>query len=137
MPIGVSSEVDGNGGLVIAGEGTAGIAGGGIVTIQGAGPTGLEAPVRDLINVSSQYRAQSVTTTAAQALGGASILANRKMIQITPTNGTIYYGTNSSVTTTNGSPLFANQTLSLAFGPSVQLWVIAAATVDTRVMECS
>lgn len=137
MPIGVSSEVDGNGGLVIAGEGSAGIAGGGVVTIQGVGPTGLEAPVRDLINVSSQYRAQSVTTTAAQALGGASILANRKLLNITPTNGVIYWGTNSSVTTVNGAPIFANQTLSLSFTNNVQVWVISAGTVDCRILEAS
>lgn len=137
MPIGVSSEVDGNGGLVIAGEGSAGTAGGGIVTIQGAGPTGLEAPTRDVINTSSQYRAQSVTTTAAQALGGASVLSNRKLINVTPTNGTIFWGTNSSVTTVTGAPIFANQTLSLSFTSNVQVWVIAAATVDCRVLEAS
>lgn len=91
----------------------------------------------DIINVSSQYRAQSVTTTAAQALGGGAVLANRKFIQITPTNGTIFYGTSNAVTTTTGSPLFSNQTLTMSFGANVQLWVIAAGTVDTRVLEGS
>lgn len=91
----------------------------------------------DIINTSSQYRAQSVTTSAAQALGAASALTNRKFIQITPTNGTIYYGTSNAVTTATGSPLFSNQTLTVAFGTIVQLWVIAATTVDTRVLEGS
>lgn len=91
----------------------------------------------DIINTSSQFRAQSVTTTAAQALGAASALTNRKFIQITPTNGTIFYGTSASVTTANGSPLLSGQTLTISFGTTVQLWVIAAGTVDTRVLEGS
>lgn len=128
---------DGNGGLIIAGEGTAGSLGGGVLTVQGTGPTGVQLPTRDVINVSSQYRAQSVTTTAAEALGGATILSNRKVITITPTNGTIYWGTNSSVTTTTGTPLFANQMLTLAFTDNVHVYVIAAATTDARIMEGS
>lgn len=92
---------------------------------------------RDVINVSSQYRAQSITNTAAQALGAATILANRKVITITPTNGTIYWGTNSSVTTATGTPLFANQTLTLAFTDNVSVFVISAGTVDARIMEAS
>lgn len=93
--------------------------------------------VLDIINTAAQYRAQSVTTTAAQALGGGSVLAERKLINVTPTNGTIFWGTNSSVTTTNGAPIFANQTLSLSFGPNVQVWVISAGTVDCRILEAS
>lgn len=93
--------------------------------------------IRDVINVTSQYRAQSVTTTAAQALGAATILTNRKVISITPTNGTIYWGTNSSVTTTTGTPLFAFQTLVLSFTDNVSVYVISAGTVDTRIMEGS
>lgn len=92
---------------------------------------------RDVINVSSQFRAQSVTTTAAQALGAATILANRKVICITPTNGTIYWGTSNAVTTTTGTPLFAFQTLTLAFTDNVPVWVISAGTVDTRILEAS
>lgn len=91
----------------------------------------------DIINTSSQFRAQSVTTTAAQALGAASALTNRKFIQITPTNGTIFWGTSNAVTTANGTPLLTNQTLTVAFGTNVQLWVISAGTVDTRVLEGS
>lgn len=92
---------------------------------------------RDVINVSSQYRAQSVTTSAAEAIGAASRLTNRKFISITPTNGTIYWGTNSSVTTTTGSPLFPNNTLFLSFTDNVPVYVIAGATVDVRILEGS
>lgn len=94
-------------------------------------------PVVDTIATATQYRAQSVTTTAAQALGGASVLANRKFISITPTNGVIYWGGNSSVTITTGSPLFPNNTLMLSFTDAVGVWLIAPATTDVRILEAS
>jgi hypothetical protein len=93
--------------------------------------------VKDVLNVSSQYRAQSVTTTAAEALGGATILAQRKLLCITPTNGIIYWGTSSAVTTTTGTPLFINQTLSLSVTANIHIFVIAAATTDCRMVEMS
>lgn len=96
-----------------------------------------QVQTRDVINTSSQYRAQSVTTSAAEALGAATILVNRKLITITPTNGTIYWGTNSSVTTTTGTPIFANQTLALSFTDNIHVFVIAAATTDARIVEGS
>jgi hypothetical protein len=92
---------------------------------------------RDVLNVSSQYRAQSVTTAAAQALGAATVLANRKLISITPTNGTIYWGTTSGVTTTTGSPLFPNNTLFLSCTDNSPIYLIAAATTDVRIAEFS
>ncbi len=92
---------------------------------------------RDVLNVSSQYRAQSVTTTATEALGSATILANRKLLHITPTNGVIYWGYSSAVTTTTGTPLFPNNTLWLSVTDNVHVYVIAAATADSRVGEVS
>jgi hypothetical protein len=93
--------------------------------------------VADIINTSGQYRAQSVTTTAAEALGAATILVNRKFISITPTNGTIYWGFSNAVTTTTGSPIFKNQTMTFAVGANVHIWLIAAATTDSRIAEGS
>lgn len=182
MPLVQSSNQDGLGSSIIAGEGVAGTPTGGVVTVQGnasgtavpisaaalplpagastsalqtTGNTSLASidagipaalgstssansmPVVDVIDTATQYRAQSVTTTAAEALGGATILTNRKFISITPTNGTIYWGGSSSVTTTTGSPLFANNTLFLSFSDAVHVWVIAAATTDVRILEGS
>lgn len=93
--------------------------------------------IADILNVGSQYRAQSITTSAAEALGGASILANRKLLSITPTNGIIYYGYNSSVTTVTGSPLFPNNTLWLSVGSNTHIFLIAATTTDARIGELS
>ena len=93
--------------------------------------------VADILNVAGQYRAQSVTTSAAEALGAATILANRKSLTITPTNGTVYWGFSNAVTTTTGTPIFKNQTMAFAIGPSLHVYVIAAATTDCRMTEGS
>lgn len=84
---------------------------------------------------SAQYRAQSVTTSAAEALGAGSILAGRTFISITPTNGTVYWATDSSVTSTNGTPIFPNSTLQLSFTANVHVWLIGTATTDVRILE--
>lgn len=94
-------------------------------------------PVVDILTSTAQYRAQSITTTAAQALGGASVLTNRRLIVITPTNGIIYWGTNSSVTTANGQPLFPNNTVFLDCSDNSPIFLIAAVTTDCRITEFS
>jgi hypothetical protein len=91
----------------------------------------------DVISVAGQNRAQSVTTTAAEALGGATILANRKFLSIRPTNGTIYWGFTTGVTTTTGTPIFANEVFTISATAAVHIYVIAAATTDTRISEGS
>jgi hypothetical protein len=92
---------------------------------------------RDVINTAGQYRAQSVTTSAAEALGAASILVNRKFISLTPTNGTIYWGFSNAVTTSSGTPIFKNQTYTIAATDNVHVYVIAGSTVDCRISEGS
>lgn len=137
MPINQADNQDVLGGGIVAGEGTAGTATGGVVSVQGAGPSGVQLPARDVINISSQYQAISVTTTAVEAKGAGSRLTNRKFVSITPTNGTIYWATNASVTVSNGTPLFINNTLFLSFTDNVTVFMISAGTVDVRVLEAS
>ena len=91
--------------------------------------------VADIIDTAGQFRAQSVTTTAAEALGAATILANRKSLTITPTNGTVYWGFSNAVTTTTGTPIFKNQCMSFAIGAALHVYVISAGTVDCRMTE--
>jgi hypothetical protein len=93
--------------------------------------------VRDVINTSGQNRAQSVTTSAAEALGAATILVNRKFISLTPTNGTIYWGFANTVTTSSGTPIFKNQTMTIAATDNVHIYVIAGSTTDCRIAEGS
>jgi hypothetical protein len=92
---------------------------------------------RDVINISSQYRAQSITTTASEALGASTILVNRKLLHVTPTNGTIYWGYSNAVTTATGSPIFPNNTLWLSVTDNLHVWLIAGATTDSRIGELS
>lgn len=93
--------------------------------------------VQDAINGTGQNRAQSVTTSAAEALGAGTILTNRILLTITPTNGVIYWGYSSGVTITNGSPIFPNNTLFLSITDNVHVYIIAATTVDARISEAS
>lgn len=144
-------------------SGTAGTPSGGILTIQGvsAGTAinvaesgvwtvrtqdGVGNPIttdnsqvltQDTINTGSQFQAISLSTTAVEAKGAAARLVNRKFITITPTNGVIYWGTTTSVTTTTGQPIPLGASLFLSFTDNVPVYVIAAATVDVRVLEGS
>lgn len=92
---------------------------------------------QDTIATAGQNRAQSVTTSAAEALGAATILVNRKVIIITPTNGIVYWGFANTVTTVSGTPIFKNQTFVIAATDNVHIYLIAASTIDCRIAEGS
>lgn len=97
----------------------------------------LDLYTRDVLNTSGQYRAQSVTTSAAEALGAATILVNRKLLTITPTNGTVYWGFSNTVTSSTGTPIFKNQTAIFGVSANVHVYLISAGTVDCRIAEGS
>lgn len=92
-------------------------------------------PVSELLSASAQYRAQSISATASELLGASAILVNRKVLGVTPTNGTIYIGFNSSVTTTTGTPIFKNQSVTIAATDTIHVYAVAANAVDCRVYE--
>lgn len=92
---------------------------------------------KDLINVSSQYQAITVSTSAVEAKGAGTHLTNRKSLWVTPTAGTVYWATNSSVTTSNGTPIFKNQTQQFSFTENVTIFLIATGSTDVRVVEAS
>jgi hypothetical protein len=118
--------------IVIVGANTSGVP----ATPIGSSLTG-DLTVRDSINTLSINGAISISTTAVEAKVGASRLTNRKFISITPTNGIIYWGSSSSVTIVSGTPVFKNQSLTMAFTDNVAVWLISAATVDVRIVEGS
>lgn len=117
-------------------SGAAGTPSGGILTIQGA-LAGSQVPTRDVLNTAGQNRAQSVTTTAAEALGAATILVNRKSLSIRPTNGIIYWGFIIGVTTTTGTPIYTNEVFTISATDNLHIYVIAAQTTDVRISEAS
>ena len=118
--------------VVLIGATNAGVTG----TPVGSSANG-DAFVRDSINTSSLNAAISIATTAAEAKAGASRLTNRKFISITPTNGTVYWGSANTVTIANGTPIFKNQCVTMAFTDNVAVWLIAAGTTDVRIVEGS
>lgn len=78
-----------------------------------------------------------VGTTAVAARVGGSNLANRKVLQITPINGPLYYGA-SGVTTTTGTPIQTNQTITFAINAAVDVFIVSASTSqNARIIEAS
>lgn len=92
-------------------------------------------PVQDVLVTGGQNRNQVVTTSASEALGAATILANRKVLTITPTDGIVYWGYTNGVTTSNGTPIFKNQTFTIAVNSNVHIYLIAASSVNCRISE--
>ena len=92
-------------------------------------------PTTDILVIGGQNRAQSVTTSAAEALGGASRFANRKYVSIRPTDGVVYWGYSNSVTTSNGTPILKNENYPIAASDQVPIYLISAGTVNCRITE--
>lgn len=66
-----------------------------------------------------------VGITAVEGKVGVSRLANRKYVVVEPLDSDIYFGFSSSVTTSNGIPIFKNQILMFPIGDSTQIWFIS------------
>lgn len=92
---------------------------------------------QDSVNNNTQMQALSVGTTAVAAIGGSTILTGRKILMISPTTGTVYWGNSSSVTTSTGMPIFQNQVMTLSFTDAIPIYLIAASTISTIVFEGS
>jgi hypothetical protein len=73
--------------------------------------------------------AVSVTTSASKIVTAS---ARTGTVSIQPTNGTIYLGSSSSVTTSNGFPIAQGATAEVADFVG-DVWAIGGGTVDVRV----
>lgn len=93
--------------------------------------------MEDIANVSVTYAAVSVSTTAVLMSVSGTNMVNRKLLTLQPTNGIIYIGSNSSVTTTTGTPIYSTQTLSFAVGPAITVYAIATVATNVRIIEGS
>lgn len=121
----------------------------GIVKVVGSDSSGLETnPVRatpsgdlavtDVCNTAGLYKNLSVSTTPLELKVGVSALTNRKVATALPMDGTIYYGYNSSVTASTGTPIFTKQHAEFLFTENVTIYLVAATgTVDVRITEGS
>lgn len=88
------------------------------------------------INETGTYGAKSFNTTPALAAVAASNLANRTLLVVTPTNGTVYWGFDSSVSAASGQPINRLDQAIFSVGPSVSIFLIASSgTVNVRLSE--
>jgi hypothetical protein len=90
----------------------------------------------DVCNGPGLEGALAVSTTPILLKVGASALEERAMVSIQPTNGVIYYGYTSSVTSLTGTKVFKNQLLPLEATSTLTVYLVAASgTVDVRITE--
>jgi hypothetical protein len=101
-------------------------------------PIGYDPNREDVLEQSASYGTLTVGTSAVELKVGGSALTNRQAITMLPITRDIYWGYNSSVTTSTGTKLFKGQFLMLPIGPSVTVYLIAAsAGTDVRIGELS
>lgn len=122
------------------------------VKIVGADLTGLETlpisgsingdlGVSDGLSSGGVYGNLVLTTanTALEAKVGATRLSGRKNLTVMPIDAVIYWGLNSSVTTSTGTPIFKNQFYSFsldATDSSVAIFLVSTtAGADVRITE--
>jgi S-formylglutathione hydrolase FrmB len=91
--------------------------------------------VSDSLFVGGVNTALAVGAVAVEAKVGLTRLANRKLITIMPTDGSIYWGYSNAVTTSTGSEIFRNQFATFAVSDNVAIWLIAAGNRDVRISE--
>lgn len=93
--------------------------------------------VTDRANSSGVYGSLTVGTTAVQVKVGGANLTNRKLVVIHNNSGnTMYWGFNSSVTTSNGIVLFRDQVVSIPVGPNIDIYIISGSSAqNSRIAE--
>lgn len=78
------------------------------------------------------------SSNSIEAKVSSSRLQNRQGIIVTPLDRTVYWGGTNGVTTSNGTPIFKNQSQFIAVG-NVPVYLIASggSNVDVRIVEVS
>ena len=79
----------------------------------------------DHVNDSAVYGTLTVGTDAVLVKVGGSPLPKRKLVTMQANDNKIYWGYDSSVTTTTGTRIFKDQYVPLQVGPDITVYVIA------------
>ena len=88
----------------------------------------------DILRVGGLEANIVVGLTSVEAKVGASRAANRKVLTVTPITGILYWGFNSTVTISTGTPIFKNQ--EATFKASCPIYLISpTANNNVRVSE--
>jgi hypothetical protein len=119
----------------IAGLNSTGVPNGNYVNADGDGNMYAVDTIQNAISSGSI----TVSTTAIAARVSSANLANRKMLMISPApaGGIVYLGASSSVTVSNGFPIYPGQVISFAFSANVTPYLIAAASTTVNIFEGS
>lgn len=100
--------------------------------------TDRELTIADRLN-SGGLNGNLLLTTAGTAYElkvGASRKTNRKLVIFVPLGNNIYYGFSSSVTTSNGIPIFKNQSIMIPIGQVTEVWFVSStSSVNVRIAE--
>lgn len=114
------------------------------VTIDGGtddtpiGNRGSQLSTDDTANVTGVYGSLTVGTSAVLLKVGGSALDNRKYVTMQTKADAVYWGYDSSVTTSTGTQIFKDQLVVLPVGPSVTIYLIANGSGrDVRIGEIS
>ena len=84
------------------------------------------------------YGALSVTPTPSEVKVEASALEERRVITIQPVDGAVWFGYNSSVTSSTGTKIYKGQIYALEATDNLTVYVVAdSGTVDVRITEVS
>jgi hypothetical protein len=84
------------------------------------------------------YGALSVTTTPVELKVGASPVSERKVISFQPTDGVVYYGYDSSVSSTTGTKIFSHQLIIIEASEQLAVYLVSeTGTVNVRITEVS
>lgn len=97
--------------------------------------------VSDGLRNGGVYGALSIPTsgTAVEAKVGASRLTNRKFLHIYANNNGLFWGLDSSVTSSTGVPLVNGQILTFSIDPAstFQVWLVGSSNnKSVQVVEC-
>lgn len=87
------------------------------------------------INGPSLYGALSVTSTPVQVKVGGANLEERKCVSIQPLDGDVFYGFDGSVSTSTGTKIFQGEKFFLECGDKMDIYLVSAGTIDTRIAE--
>lgn len=83
------------------------------------------------------YKAISVTDTPQEVKVDGTVLEERKVLTLQPTDGDIYYGYDDQVDEDNGTRIFQGQWIQIEASESLPVWIVASTgeTVDVRITE--
>ena len=89
------------------------------------------------LNGPAVYNKVSITDTSTELKVGATALDQRAIATAQPSDGHIYYGYDSSVTSLTGTKIFKNQLITFEANDSLPIFLVAdiGIAVDVRITE--